>query len=98
MLRQVGMAQRRNTRMKAGENKARPRSKYVNTENPELRKVVKALRGFVKEIEPATKESVNAWGVPTIENDNPFGPYMVGKHHVTLDFFSAPPWKTRWPA
>jgi uncharacterized protein YdhG (YjbR/CyaY superfamily) len=50
--------------MKAGENKAKPKSKYVNTENPELRKVVKALRGFVKEIEPATEESVNAWGGP----------------------------------
>ncbi len=72
--------------MKAGENKAKPKSKYVNTENPELRKVVKALRGFVKEIEPATKESVNAWGGPTFENDNPFGLYMVGKHHVTFGF------------
>jgi hypothetical protein len=86
MLCRVGMAQRKDAGMKAGEKKAKPKSRYVDTENPELRKVIKTLRALVKEIEPATKESVNAWGVPMFENDNPFGLYMVGKHHVTFGF------------
>jgi hypothetical protein len=32
------------------------------------------------------REIVNAWGVPTFEEENPFCFYMVGKKHVTFGF------------
>jgi len=44
----------------------------VQDENPELRKVARALPNFVKGIVPAVKETVNAWGVPTFEAPHPF--------------------------
>jgi hypothetical protein len=84
MLRQCPIAARKELHMKVGESKAKPKGKYAN--NPGLRKVAKALRAFVKDIEPATKETVNSWGVPTFENDSPFCLYMVGKNHVTFGF------------
>jgi hypothetical protein len=61
-------------------------STYVKNENPELRKVVRALRRFVKNTIPGTKETVNAWGIPTFEARDPFCFYMVGKNHVTFGF------------
>jgi hypothetical protein len=72
--------------MKTGGSKLRSKKKYLNLENPKLRKVVTALRTFVKVIEPSTKETVNSWGVPTFETDTPFCMYMVGKNHVTFGF------------
>jgi hypothetical protein len=86
MLRRRPIAVRKELHMKVGESKAKPKGKYVNANNPGLRKVAKALRAFVKDIEPATKETVNSWGVPTFENDAPFCLYMVGKNHVTFGF------------
>lgn len=62
------------------------KKRYVKDENPELRKVVAALRSFVKGIVPGAKETVNSWGVPTFENEAPFCIYMVGKKHVTFGF------------
>ncbi|OLE65955.1 MAG: hypothetical protein AUG74_12030 [Bacteroidetes bacterium 13_1_20CM_4_60_6] len=61
----------------------------MKDENPELRKVAEALRGFVKKIVPGVKETVNAWGVPTFEAPDPFCFYMVGKNHVTFGFHFA---------
>ena len=62
------------------------KSPYMKDENPELRKVVRALRSFVKGAVPGMKETVNSWGVSTFEKENPFCCYMVGKHHVTFGF------------
>lgn len=61
-------------------------SAYVKGENPELRKVVRGLRNFVKGAVPGLKETVNAWGIPTFERKDPFCYFMVGKHHVTFGF------------
>jgi hypothetical protein len=72
--------------MKTAESGKKTSSTYVKDENPELRKVVRALRNFVKETVPGTKETVNAWGIPTFETKNPFCFYMVGKNHVTFGF------------
>jgi hypothetical protein len=66
---------------------ARPKkSAYVKDDNPELKKVVRALRDFVKKTVPGTKETINSWGIPTFEARNPFCLYMVAKNHVTLGF------------
>jgi hypothetical protein len=62
------------------------KSLYMKDENPELRKVVRALRTFVKRIVPSVKETVNAWGVSTFEAKDPFCCYMVEKYHVTFGF------------
>jgi hypothetical protein len=62
------------------------KSPYMKDDNPELRKVVRALRNFVKNTIPGTKETVNAWGIPTFEAKDPFCFYMVGKDHVTFGF------------
>jgi hypothetical protein len=59
---------------------------YGRSENPELQKVVAALRTFVKAAVPGAKETANSWGVPTFETTNPFSGYMVGKKHVTFLF------------
>jgi hypothetical protein len=89
MLRRRPLAVRKELHMKVGESKAKPKGKYAN--NPELRKVAKALRAFVKDIEPATKETVNCWGVPTFENDSPFCLYWSARITSPLDSFSVPP-------
>jgi hypothetical protein len=52
----------------------------------ELRKVVRALRDFVKKTVPGTQETINSWGIPTFEAPKPFCFYMVAKNHVTLGF------------
>jgi hypothetical protein len=62
------------------------KSPYARDDNPELRKVVRVLRSFVKETVPGTKETVNSWEIPTFEAKDPFCFYMVGKNHVTLGF------------
>ncbi len=66
--------------------KAKKKSSYVRDLNPKLRKVVRALRSLVKGAVPGTKETVNAWGIPTFERKDPFCFYMVGKNHVTFGF------------
>jgi hypothetical protein len=65
------------------------KSSYVRDDNPVVRKVVRALRSFVKGTVPGTRETVNAWGIPTFEAKNPFCFYMVGKNHVTFGFHYA---------
>ena len=72
--------------MKAGKGKNLKKSAYVRDENPELRKVVRGLRSFVKKCVPGTNETVNAWGIPTFERKDPFCFFMVGKNHVTFGF------------
>jgi hypothetical protein len=72
--------------MKASRAKKAKKSAYMKDENPELRKVARALRNFVKRSVPGVKETVNAWGIPTFEAPNPFCFYMVGKNHVTFGF------------
>ena len=59
---------------------------YVKDENPALRAVIAELKKMVKELVPGTKETANAWGVPTFVAQNPFAFYMVGKKHVTFGF------------
>ena len=72
--------------MKASRGKAAKNSAYLKDENPELRKVARALRSFVKGIVPGAKETVNAWGIPTSEAPDPFCFYMARKNHVTFGF------------
>jgi hypothetical protein len=72
--------------MKASRAKTAKKSACMKDENPELRKVARALRNFVKGIVPGVKETENAWGIPTFEASNPFCFYMAGKNHVTLGF------------
>ncbi len=59
---------------------------YVRNDNPRLRKVARALRSFVKKTVPDTRETVNAWGIPTFEAPDPFCFYMAGRNHVTFGF------------
>lgn len=61
-------------------------AKKVKDENPALRAVVAGVKRVVKELVPGTKETVNAWGVPTFVGKNPFAFYIVGKKHVTFGF------------
>ena len=74
--------------MKAGKGRNLKKSAYVRDENPELRKVVRGLRSFVKKCVPGTNETVNAWGIPTFERKDPFCFFMMGKNHVTFGFHS----------
>ena len=74
--------------MKASRGKRLKKRVYVRDENPELRKVVRGLRSFVKKCVPGTKETVNAWGIPTFVRKDPFCFFMVGKKHVTFGFHS----------
>jgi hypothetical protein len=72
--------------MKTKQAAKKPKSAYVRDENPELRKVVRELKSMVKGTVPGTKETVNSWGVPTFEAQDPFCFYMIGKNHVTFGF------------
>jgi hypothetical protein len=72
--------------MKKTGGEAKAKSKYVSDENPDLGRVVRGLKELVKQCVPGTRETVNAWGVPTFEEKNPFCFYMVGKSHVTFGF------------
>jgi hypothetical protein len=72
--------------MKKANSAKKTSSTYVKDENPELRKVVRGLKNLVKETVPGTRETVNAWGIPTFEAQTPFCFYMVGKNHVTFGF------------
>jgi hypothetical protein len=71
---------------KTGEGKKTKQRPYVKDDNRDLRKVVSALRILVRDTVPGTRETVNAWGVPTFESKTPFCFYMVGKYHVTFGF------------
>jgi hypothetical protein len=75
-----------NMSARVGRRKKTKKSPYVRDDNPELQKVVRALRSFVKKTVPGTKETVNSWGIPTFEKKAPFCFYMVGKNHVTFGF------------
>jgi hypothetical protein len=72
--------------MSAHPRKSTKKSPYVRDDHPELREVARALRSFVKKTVPGTKETVNAWGIPTFEAPHPFCFYMAGKNHVTFGF------------
>jgi len=72
--------------MRARRAKKVKKSACMKDENPELRKVARALRNFVKEIVPGVKETMNAWRIPTFEAPNAFCFYMVGRNHVTFGF------------
>jgi hypothetical protein len=71
---------------RAGQRKQAKKNPYVRDDNPELHKVVRGLRKFVKGTVPGVRETVNAWGIPTFEAKYPFCFYMVGKNHVTFGF------------
>src|SRR5260370_35802046 len=72
--------------MKSAEAAKKAKRMYVKDENPALRAVIAGLKKVVKELVPGTKETVNAWGVPTFVAQKPFAFYMVGKKHVTFGF------------
>ena len=62
------------------------KSVYLRHDNPELQKVVRGVRSLVKSVVPGAKVTVNSWGIPTFETEQPFCFYMVGKNHVTFGF------------
>ena len=68
---------------------AAKKAKRMYVKDPALRAVIAELKKMVKELVPGTKETVNAWGVPTFVAQNPFAFYMVGKKHVTFGFLFA---------
>jgi hypothetical protein len=70
----------------ASRGKKAKKNPYVRDDNPELHKVVRGLRSFVKGTVPGVRETVNAWGIPIFEAKYPFCFYMVGKNHVTFGF------------
>ncbi len=70
--------------MKVGRAKTAKKSAYMKDENPELRKVARALRNFVKGIVPGVKETENAWGIPTFEAPNPFCFYQLDRKASTF--------------
>jgi hypothetical protein len=72
--------------MAATDAKSRKKNHYVRDDNPELQKVVRALRSYVKKLVPGARQTVNAWRIPTFEAPDPFCFYMVGKYHVTFGF------------
>ena len=72
--------------MKTGKRGKKTKNPYVRDDNPELRKVVRGLRGMVRGVVPSVKQTVNSWGIPTFEAPDPFCFYMVGKNHVTSGF------------
>lgn len=59
---------------------------YVARENPDLVKVVDALRALVKKTIPRATEAMNPWGVPVFEWNGPLFYIRVGKKHVTFGF------------
>lgn len=62
------------------------KSTSARRSNPQLKKIVGGLRRLVKKMVPGTVETVNAWGIATFEEKQPFCFYMVGKYHVTCGF------------
>jgi hypothetical protein len=82
----LGVDEEGNKNMTEIHAKSGKKSTYVSEGNPELEKVVKALRSYVKKVLPSTRITINAWGIPTFEADAPFCFYMVGKRHVTFGF------------
>lgn len=72
--------------MSARPSKSKKESPYVKRDNPALQKLARGLRSLVKASVPGTKTTVNSWGIPTFETDDPFCFYMIGKKHVTFGF------------
>jgi hypothetical protein len=62
------------------------KSAYLRNDSPELQRVVRGVRSLVKAAVPGAKITVNSWGIPTFETEQPFCFYMVGKNHVTFGF------------
>ncbi len=54
--------------------------------NAKFKPVADELRRLVKKTLPASRETVNPWGIPTFELHGPVCLMMVGKHHITLIF------------
>jgi len=71
---------------KSGKGKKAKNNSYVRDDNPALQKVVRGLRSLVKAAVAGTKITVNSWGIPTFETEDPYCFYMVGKNHVTFGF------------
>ena len=71
-------------RSREDEKREKKSNTNVKDENPELHKAVRELKDLVKGTVPRTRETVNAWGIPTFETKDPFCFYMVGKNHVTF--------------
>jgi hypothetical protein len=71
---------------KKNDKKIAAKNTYVRNDSPALQELVEELRGFVKAVVPGIKVTVNSWGVPTFEKNDPFCLYMVGKNHVTFGF------------
>jgi hypothetical protein len=59
---------------------------YLSEKDPKLQKIAGDVRSQMKKIVPGVTETVNAWGIPTFETQDPFAYMMVGKNHVTLGF------------
>ncbi|HLZ51752.1 MAG TPA: DUF1801 domain-containing protein [Candidatus Acidoferrum sp.] len=72
--------------MSARPGKIKKDSPYIKRDNPALQKVARGLRSLVKASVPGTKTTVNSWGIPTFETDDPYCFYMIGKNHVTFGF------------
>jgi hypothetical protein len=72
--------------MGVSSRKTKKKSPYIKDNNPALRKVVRGLKALVKAAVPARRITVNSWGIPTFEANDPFCFYMVGKKHVTFGF------------
>jgi hypothetical protein len=71
---------------KAGKGNKAKKNAYVRDDNAALQRVVRGVRTFVKAAVPGTKITVNSWGIPTFETQDPFCFYMLGKNHVTFGF------------
>jgi hypothetical protein len=72
--------------MAPAKNQTRKKSRSVGDDPPELGKLLRALRSYLREAVPETKEAVNSWGVPTFVARHPFCFYLAGKNHVTFGF------------
>jgi hypothetical protein len=59
---------------------------YLSKKDPKLQNIAQSLRTKMKKLVPNVTESVNPWGIPTFEANDPFAYFMVGKKHVTLGF------------
>jgi hypothetical protein len=59
---------------------------YVQRKGARLGEVAQGLRRLVKKTVAGSKESVNAWKIPTFESNGPMCYFSVGKNHVTSGF------------
>ena len=59
---------------------------YVQRKNAALKQLATELRRLVKKTLPASRETINPWGIPTFDQDGPLAFLMIGKNHVTFGF------------